>query len=137
MQGYFYPTKNKANMKPVLIAISFAIMSLGSFAQSEMEFESESHDFGDVKFEVPATYKFEFTNEGSAPLIISGAEGSCGCTVPEYPKAPIMPGKKGEITVTYDAKSKGPFQKSVTVNSNDPESPTTLRIKGNVVDSDL
>lgn len=124
-------------MKTLITACAFALISLGGYSQAEMEFESESHDFGEVKFEVPATYKFEFTNEGSAPLIISGAEGSCGCTVPEYPKEPIMPGKKAAITVTYDAKSKGPFQKSVTINSNDPDSPTTLRIKGNVASSDL
>ena len=119
-------------MKPVLIAISFAIMSLGSFAQSEMEFESESHDFGDVKFEVPATYKFEFTNEGSAPLIISGAEGSCGCTVPEKPEAPIMPGAKGTIKVSYDTKKPGRFNKQIIIFSNAKQTRKVIRIKGYV-----
>jgi hypothetical protein len=116
----------------VLTLIAAVALSAMSFAQSEMVFETKSYDFTDIPKEIPATYKFEFTNAGTAPLIISGAEGSCGCTVPDYPKEPIMPGKTGVITVTYDAKNVGPFQKSVTIDSNDPNSPTELRIKGNV-----
>ncbi|MEZ4721648.1 MAG: DUF1573 domain-containing protein [Flavobacteriales bacterium] len=114
-----------------LTVIASLLLAPLAWSQS-MSFDDKNHDFGDIKQGVPATYEFEFTNDGTAPLIISGAEGSCGCTVPEYPKAPIMPGKTGKIKVTYDAKNTGPFQKSVTIDSNDPNSPTELRIKGTV-----
>lgn len=109
-------------------------MATSAFAQQEpeMEFETKLHDFGTIVQNVPATVEFEFTNTGTGILIISEAEGSCGCTVPEWPKAPIAPGKTGVIKVIYDAKKAGPFQKSVTITSNDPNSPTELRIKGDV-----
>lgn len=113
-----------------LVVASFALC-VSAFAQ-EMTYESKQHDFGNIPQDVPATYDFIFTNSGSAPLIISAADGSCGCTVPEYPKEPVMPGKTGKIKVTFNAKAVGPFQKSVTITSNDPNSPTELRIKGTV-----
>lgn len=126
-------------MKHLLLTCTAALfLALGAQAQMEpeMSFEGKSHDFGDISQNQPATYEFIFTNTGSAPLIISDAEGSCGCTVPEYPKAPIMPGKEGTIKVIYDAKKVGPFQKSVTITSNDPNSPSDLRIKGVVLKGD-
>jgi len=114
------------------------LMTTGVLAQAnpEMEFETMSHDFGTIPQNVAATVEFEFKNTGTGALIISEAEGSCGCTVPEWPKAPIAPGKTGVIKVIYDAKKTGPFQKSVTITSNDPNSPTELRIKGDVTGSE-
>lgn len=121
-------------MKQLLFSLfASLLLSVGAIAQSEMTFDSKLHDFGDIKQNIPATYEFEFKNEGTAPLIINGAEASCGCTVPNYPKEPIMPGKSGKITVTYNAEKVGPFKKTVTIDSNDPNSPTELRIEGTVV----
>nr|MDP6908462.1 DUF1573 domain-containing protein [Flavobacteriales bacterium] len=77
--------------------------------------------------------EFVFTNSGTEPLIISKAKGSCGCTVPEWPKEPIAPGAKASIKVKYDTKRVGPISKSVTITSNSVDSSTALlKIKGSV-----
>lgn len=76
---------------------------------------------------------FKFTNTGQAPLIISSAKGSCGCTVPSYPKEPIMPGEENYIKVKYDTKRTGAFTKYVTLTTNNSENTTVrLRILGTV-----
>ena len=76
---------------------------------------------------------FKFTNTGQAPLMITSAKGSCGCTVPSYPKEPIMPGEENYIKVKYDTKRTGAFTKYVTLTTNNPETATVrLRILGTV-----
>lgn len=98
-----------------------------------IEFEKETHDYGTIKQNGNGVYEFKFTNTGTQPLMISNAKGSCGCTVPEWPREPIAPGQSGAIKVKYDTKRVGPFSKSVTLQSNAVNSPTkTIRIKGTV-----
>lgn len=98
---------------------------------AEIKFQEETHDYGTVKYAGNGTYEFKFSNTGTAPLIISDAKGSCGCTVPVWSKEPIAPGASGVITVKYDTKRAGHFEKTVTVTSNAANSPTTvLHIKG-------
>lgn len=76
---------------------------------------------------------FKFANTGTAPLVISAAKGSCGCTVPSYPKEPIMPGEAGYIKVKYDTKRVGAFTKYVTLTTNASSNTTTrLKISGTV-----
>lgn len=76
---------------------------------------------------------FKFTNTGTAPLVISNAKGSCGCTVPSYPKEPIMPGAVGYIKVKYDTKRVGAFTKYVTLTTNATSNTSTrLKIYGTV-----
>ncbi len=76
---------------------------------------------------------FKFTNTGNAPLIISAAKGSCGCTIPSYPKEPIMPGESNFIKVKYDTKRTGAFTKYVTLTTNSTDNTTTrLKIYGTV-----
>lgn len=100
---------------------------------AKIEFSKEVHDYGDIKYGANGTCTFEFKNTGNAPLIISKATGSCGCTVPEWPKEPIAPGAKGTIKVKYDTKRTGPISKSVTINSNAINEPNmVIRIKGTV-----
>lgn len=100
---------------------------------AKIEFEKEVHDYGNVKYGANGTCTFEFKNTGNAPLIISKATGSCGCTVPSWPKEPIAPGAKGTITVKYDTKRPGPISKSVTITSNASNEPSkVIRIKGTV-----
>lgn len=100
---------------------------------AKVEFAKEVHDYGNIKNGANGTCYFEFTNTGTAPLIISNAKGSCGCTVPDWPREPIAPGAKGKITVKYNTKNAGPINKSVTITSNAVNEPTkVLRIKGNV-----
>ena len=69
-------------------------------------FEKEEHDFGILIDGEKVSYSFRFTNSGDAPLIISNAKGSCGCTVPNYPKEPIAPGATASIDVTFDSKGR-------------------------------
>lgn len=69
--------------------------------KTTMQFASYDHDFGTINQDSENTHVFKFTNTGTEPLIIQSANGSCGCTVPDYPKEPIAPGSTGEIKVVY------------------------------------
>jgi hypothetical protein len=101
---------------------------------AKIEFEKEVHDYGTIKNGADGTCTFDFKNTGNQPLIISNAKGSCGCTVPSWPKEPINPGQTATISVKYDTKRTGAINKSVTITSNAVNEPTkVLRIKGNVL----
>lgn len=76
---------------------------------------------------------FVFTNTGNTPLIITSAQGSCGCTVPTYPKEPIAPGATAKISVKYATDRVGAFSKTVTLTTNAVKPSTVLTIKGNVL----
>ncbi len=79
----------------------------------------ETFDFGEINEGPLAEHQFEFTNTGKEPLIIMNASASCGCTTPEWPKEPIMPGKKAVITVKYNTQGRvGPFRKDIYIQSN-------------------
>ena len=75
-------------------------------AMASMSFEEDSYDFGEISQGEKVEHNFTFTNNGEADLIISSAVGSCGCTVPSYPKEPISPGETGEIKVIFDSNGK-------------------------------
>ncbi len=99
-----------------------------------IKFEEETHDFGDLMQGGDASYVFKFTNNGSADLLISGAKGSCGCTVPKWSTDAVPPGGEGEIRVQYDSNRIGGINKSVTINSNAVNEPVkTIFIKGNIL----
>lgn len=136
-------------MKKLFVTLAF--LSLGlvgtqvAKAQSEagaknpngpkFEFKSETHDFGELPEGPVAEHKFEFKNVGTAPLIIQSASASCGCTTPEWPKEPILPGKKGTLTVRYNTQGRvGPFMKDVYIQSNavSDKERYELHIKGTV-----
>lgn len=103
-----------------------------------IKFEKTTHNFGTFS-EATSTQKcvFTFTNVGKSPLIINQAIGSCGCTVPTYTKAPIRPGEKGEIKVTYNGRGlyPGHFKKMVTVRTNGDPSMVRLYIEGEMTDA--
>lgn len=96
-----------------------------------MEFETKVIDYGEIDKGSEPLRQFIFTNIGTEPLVIKNAKGSCGCTVPDYPKEPIMPGQTGSIDVRYDTKRIGQFSKTVTLTSN-MEEKVVLTIKGKV-----
>ena len=101
---------------------------------AKIKFDKEVHDYGTIKNGADGTCTFDFTNTGNQPLIISNAKGSCGCTVPSWPKEPVNPGQTATITVKYDTKRTGAINKSVTITSNAVNEPTkVIRIKGNVL----
>lgn len=90
-------------------------------------------NYGNIKNGSTGYRYFKFTNTGKGPLVISAAKGSCGCTVPSYPKEPIMPGQSEFIKVKYDTKRTGAFTKYVTLTTNAQSNTTTrLKIMGNV-----
>ncbi|HAA15643.1 MAG TPA: DUF1573 domain-containing protein [Cytophagales bacterium] len=96
-------------------------------------FEETSFDFGTIQEGTKAVHVFKFTNEGEAPLIISEAQGSCGCTVPSYPKEPIPVGATGEIRVEFNSQGRtGNQQKFVSLTANTNPSITRLSIKAQV-----
>ena len=102
-----------------------------------MVFVTETIDYGNVAYNSDGRREFMFTNNGNKPLIITNAQGSCGCTVPTYPKEPIAPGAKGVIGVKYDTSRAGQaFTKTVTLTTNAVVPSKTLTIKGNVLAAD-
>jgi hypothetical protein len=109
-----------------------AYADLGKILQATFAWEKTDYNFGKVEHNQPVTTEFEFTNVGSTPLIIKDAQGSCGCTVPAYPKEPIAPGAVGKIKVSFNASTLGVFNKTVTITAN-TDKQTVLNIRGEVV----
>lgn len=127
-------------MKHLFSLLLIAGMGFMGYAQSngpEITFEETTVDYGTIEEKADGTREFVFRNTGNEPLIIERAQGSCGCTVPEWPRDPIMPGQESKIKVTYDTRRLGAISKSVRIYSNasntDAQGVTTLRIKGKVV----
>src|SRR5882762_11450779 len=83
-----------------------------------IQWEASTHDFGKIKQGVPVTHEFKFTNKGKAPLVITNAQGSCGCTTPNWTRDPVMPGGEGVVKATFNAMAVGPFDKTVSVTAN-------------------
>ncbi|ARK09919.1 DUF1573 domain-containing protein [Fibrivirga algicola] len=116
-----------------LFVALFAFVSV-SFAQDGVAtFAKEAHDFGKVEQGKPVTYVFTFKNTGTAPIVVTDATASCGCTKPSWSKEPVAPGQSGQVSATFNAASPGPFNKTVTVTSNAKTSTVYLTLKGEVV----
>jgi hypothetical protein len=99
---------------------------------ADIKLEKLVHDYGNIMQGGNGECEFKFTNNGKEPLVITNCMGSCGCTVPQCPKEPILPGKSGVIKVKYDTNRVGGIYKTVTVNSNAKSGNVVLTIKGNV-----
>ena len=99
-----------------------------------MTFDKTSHDFGTIKAGEKVSYSFRFVNKGGRDLIIQSASGSCGCTVPDFPKEPIPPGREGYIRVMFNSEGKSGMQeKQVTVLANTMPNTITVRVKAEIV----
>ena len=99
---------------------------------AKVKFETETVDYGSIEQGADPYRLFKFKNTGTEPLVIKNAKGSCGCTVPTYPKEPILPGATSEIKVRYDTNRVGPFTKTVTLTTNINGEEIRLTIKGDV-----
>ena len=122
-------------MKKTVLLLFIGLLSLAIQAQekaAQIEFKSETVDYGEIEKGSNGVRVFEFTNTGTAPLIISKVSSSCGCTIPKKPEAPILPGKTGEIQVKYDTNRVGPIRKAITVISNAGTPTKVLKIKGTI-----
>ena len=126
-------------MKKIFLLYIYFV-SIGVFANAqdaktltstaEITFEKELYDYGTIDYGSDGSYAFKFTNTGKDPLVITNATGSCGCTVPKWPKEPILKGQSAYINVTYDTKRPGPFTKTVTINSNAKSASKVITING-------
>jgi hypothetical protein len=98
-----------------------------------LSFDQSEHDFGTIEKGSKVDYTFHFKNTGEADLLITNAIGSCGCTVPEYPKEAIKPGASEEIKVSFNSAGKnGQQQKSVTLTTNTKKGAEVLTIKATI-----
>ena len=124
-------------MKKILFpALMVLLLAGASYAQNKgpvIRFETTEHDYGTIYQNADGSCEFSFTNVGDEPLILSQVRSSCGCTIPKWPKEPILPGQSGVITVTYDTKRIGVISKTIKVLSNATQPDLDLQIKGTVI----
>jgi hypothetical protein len=100
-------------------------------SDAKMEFEATEWNFGEITQGESVEYAFEFTNTGSEPLIITNAKGSCGCTVPVWPREPVAPGESGVVDVKFNSKGKkGKQNKKVTLTTNMVPNQMVLKVTG-------
>lgn len=126
-------------MKKLFLFLGLFAGSTTLFAQKADEvvkFSTEKLDLGKIKFDQATTATFVVKNIGSTPLIIDKATPACGCTVGDYTKAPIMPGKEGWIKATYNSKSLGAFEKAITVQFAGIQESKSIFIKGEVLSAE-
>jgi hypothetical protein len=128
-------------MKKILLILLLAVASVASAQDrpqgAHFAFESIEYDFGDIPHITPLVeHRFSFTNDGTAPLVITKATTSCSCVKVSYGKRPIPPGGKGEIVVTYEVNKKeaGVFYKVIEIRSNVQGGRNNLIIKGNAIE---
>ena len=140
--------------KALLLSISFLFMVVGVFAQNDkavetapatsttkavMTFEDgksdTSVDYGTIKQNSEPLRVVKFTNTGTEPLIIKNARGSCGCTVPTWPKEPILPGETSQIEIRYATNRIGKINKRVTITTNEDKK-HIIKVLGNVLKGD-
>ena len=124
----------------LLLTMSFlgmqtiAVAQNSSASEPKISFKETTHDFGTVQEGPDYTYSFTVSNSGTAPLIIDKVNSPCGCTVPEWTKSPIMPGKSGEIKAIFHSAGRlGAFTKTLSVETNEPgDKQSFVTIKGEV-----
>jgi Protein of unknown function (DUF1573) len=102
----------------------------------EFQWAEETHDFGTIAQGIPVKNKFMFTNNGKEPIIISNVQKTCGCTVTDWSKEPIMPGQQGFVLAEFNAAKEGPFTKAITVQSDSKTPSVKLYFKGTVQKSE-
>jgi hypothetical protein len=127
-------------MKKVFITLLAFTISAVAIAQKKVadvaQFKSETIDLGKVKQGNPSTAVFSVTNVSKEPLIIETANPTCGCTIGDYTKSPIVPGKNGEIKATYNAANLGQFTKTLTVKFAGVDELKSITIKGEVLSAE-
>ena len=116
-------------MKAIVTIFFIGFITIASYAQ-EFKFDTETIDYGKIDKGADGIRTFTFTNIGDQPLIIKDIKSSCGCTIPEKPKKPILPNQKGSIKVSYNTNITGGFSKSITILSNVKKERTVVKIKG-------
>ncbi len=122
-------------IKKTLCLIAVTAFILTSSCKNEnreavMKFDEPEYDFGEINATEKVEHVFTFTNTGNIPLVINEAKGSCGCTVPEYPKTPVAPGEKADVKVSFNPTGKrGKQSKTVTFMVNTQKGSELITIK--------
>ena len=128
-------------MKKIILLASAFVFSLAVMAQTKpddvLKVNTETHNFGKIKQGTPVTYYFELTNKSDKPLVVENASASCGCTVPEKPSQPIMPGKTDKLKVVYNAAAVGPINKDVYIKLAGIDEQKIVHITGEVVAAEV
>lgn len=120
-------------MKTLSLLVVLALGAVTTLvAQTDLKFEKKVHDFGEIKQHEPVKCEFKFTNTGNTPVTITKVKPSCGCTTPDYPKKPVLPGETATIKAEYNAAAAGAFNKSIDVTTDKGGQPLKLKIKGTV-----
>lgn len=128
------PATGQPAIKPVNTTTQPQQPAVDPATAAAISFEENSFDFGTLEEGDKVEHVFKFTNTSDNPLTISNARGSCGCTVPEWPREPIAPGEGGEIKVKFDSKGKkGKQNKTVTITANTDPQNTMLTISSDVI----
>lgn len=126
-------------MKRILLAATAVFFSLAMMAQQKVDdlvkMNTEKYSFGKIKQNVPVFYYFEITNTSDKPLVVENTWGSCGCTTPEKPTEPIMPGATAKLKVQYSAAALANFEKDVFIKFAGVEQPKVVKITGEVLES--
>lgn len=124
-------------MKKIILSLAIMALAAATYAQKKVadvaKFDKDIIEMGKIKQGNPTTAKFIVTNISSEPLLIEQANATCGCTVPDYTKSPIMPGKTGFVTAIYNAAAAGHFDKHLTVKFAGVDEMKSITITGDVV----
>lgn len=124
-------------MKKITLLATAFFFALAVTAQTKaddvIKVNSEKHDFGKIKQGVPVDFVFEVKNISNKPVVVESTNASCGCTTPEKPTEPIMPGESGKIKVQYNAAAVAPFTKDVYIKLVGIDQPKTVQITGEVL----
>lgn len=111
--------------------LTLTLMSF-SAAGPSIKFDKMEHDFGRIPQGEPVTCVFTFENDGNAPLVLKNVKASCGCTTPQWPQQPIMPGESATIKAEYNAAADGKFDKTISVYTNIDDEARVLKLRGTV-----
>ncbi|NBC06785.1 MAG: DUF1573 domain-containing protein [Bacteroidetes bacterium] len=126
----------------LIFALSLSLYAQDAPSDSQvplttLEFDHTEYDFGEITSGEKVTHVFTFTNTGDQPLLLTNAKGSCGCTVPRWPRKAIQPGETASITVAFNSKNKrGKRNQKVTITANTEPAQTFLFLKGTVLEGD-
>ncbi|MET0242061.1 MAG: DUF1573 domain-containing protein [Flavitalea sp.] len=128
-------------MKSLILSLALLTCSATMFAQTQaaagvtvkkaenyIKFKELTYDFGKIKKDVQVKHDFAFTNVSEKPIIIESAFGSCGCTTPVWPQAPIAKGKADKLVAGFTAPTVGKFSKTITVKLAGVDAPVQLTI---------
>lgn len=124
-------------MKKIALLTTAFMFSLAVMAQTKVDdvikINTEKHDFGKLKQNVPAVYYFEIKNISDKPVVVENSYASCGCTTPDKIVEPIQPGATVKLKVQYSATAVAPFTKDVFIKLGGIEQPKTVQITGEVL----